>query len=312
MKNNNKIFGYIVILCIFLCGFAIFEISYTFIKNELVIEYDTDSNMNSNKDKNIDQNMNKNVEHITDSNTNQSVDQSHDSNTNQSQDSNMGKSQDHNKDQNNFQNTNKNTDQNEVEMFYWKDLNQQIIDKITGISYPAYEDNIQISYNELAYVHVLHYNFDDEICEGEIICNKKIADDLIVIFNELYNQKYQIEKIRLVDEYNADDMESMADNNSSAFNYRVISGTDRLSNHSFGLAIDINPLYNPYVFSRNGKKQVQPYNSDEYVDRDATFEHKITHEDLCYRLFTEHGFTWGGDWTNSKDYQHFEKIGEGD
>lgn len=306
--KNNKVFGYIVILCIFLCSFVIFDISYTFIKNELVIEQNTDSNT----DKNIDQNMNPNVEQNKDPNTNQSLDQSLDPNTNQSLDSNMDQSLDPNTDQNKVQNTHKNTEQNEVAMFYWEDLNQQIIDKITGISYPANTDNIQISYNELAYVHVLHYNFDDEICEGEIICNKKIADDLIVIFNELYNQKYQIEKIRLVDEYNADDMESMADNNSSAFNYRVISGTNRLSNHSFGLAIDINPLYNPYVFSRNGKKQVQPYNSNEYVDRDVAFEHKITHEDLCYRLFTERGFTWGGDWTNSKDYQHFEKIGEGD
>lgn len=191
--------------------------------------------------------------------------------------------------------------------FYWSELSGEIKDKITGRSYPSDDADVQICYDDLAYVHVIHYNFDDEICDGEIICNKKIADDLVVIFKELYENKYQIEKIRLIDDYNADDLESMADNNSSAFNYRFISGTTKLSNHSFGAAIDINPLYNPYVFYRNERHQVQPYNAEDYVDRDKNFNHKIDHNDLCYKLFIRHGFTWGGDWNSSKDYQHFEK-----
>lgn len=197
--------------------------------------------------------------------------------------------------------------QDMTQEFYWTDLNNDIKEKITGISYPETNEKIEISYEELAYVHVLHYDFQDEIQEGELICNKKLAQDFVEIFKELFDEKYQIEKIRLVDEYGADDMESMTDNNSSCFNYRVISGTTKISNHSYGRAIDINPLYNPYVFHRNGLEQVQPLNANEFVDRSKEFPHKIDHDDLCYKVFLKHGFTWGGDWKNSKDYQHFEK-----
>lgn len=195
----------------------------------------------------------------------------------------------------------------QADNFFWKELDDEIKSKIVGISYPDTEEKLEIGFDDLAYVQVLHYDFNGEVKVGELVCNRQIADDLVEIFEELYRNEYQIEKIRLIDEYGADDLESMADNNSSAFNYRFVSGTNKLSNHSYGAAIDINPLYNPYVFYRNGKHQVQPLNAYEYVDRDMEFEHKITHEDLCYKLFIEHGFTWGGDWSRSKDYQHFEK-----
>lgn len=192
--------------------------------------------------------------------------------------------------------------------FYYTPLSDEMIARITGISYPDTAGPLSISYDNLAYVHVLHYDFNFEVKEGELICNQVIAQDLVEIFQELYEQKYPVEKIRLVDEYGADDEQSMEDNNSSCFNYRVIAGTNYLSNHSYGKAIDINPLYNPYVFTdSDGSTVVQPSNGTAYVDRSTDFSYKITHEDLCYRLFIEHGFTWGGDWENTKDYQHFEK-----
>lgn len=99
----------------------------------------------------------------------------------------------------------------------------------------------------------------------------------------------------------------MSDNNSSAFNFRFISHTTKISKHGLGMAVDINTLYNPYVKTVDGNLSVEPANAADYVDRSADFPHKIDHDDLCYQLFTEHGFTWGGDWTHSKDYQHFEK-----
>ena len=74
-----------------------------------------------------------------------------------------------------------------------------------------------------------------------------------------------------------------------------------------GMAVDINTLYNPYVKTVNGKLSIEPANAEAYVDRSGDFPHKIDHNDLCYKLFTRYGFTWGGDWTHSKDYQHFEK-----
>ena len=73
-----------------------------------------------------------------------------------------------------------------------------------------------------------------------------------------------------------------------------------------GFAVDINPLYNPYTKVVAGKRIIEPVNGEPYLDRAADFSYKIQKDDLCYKLFKEHGFEWGGDWKKSKDYQHFE------
>lgn len=199
------------------------------------------------------------------------------------------------------------TDMTFTPVFTINELDEAIRNRITGISYPADDTAIPVKYDELRYLRVSYVDFNGENQVGELICNRVIAQDLIEIFEELYANRYQIEKIRLVDEYDADDERSMADNNSSAFNYRVIYGTNRVSKHGLGMAIDINPLYNPYITSATGVEEIQPANAYLYVDREMEFPYKIDHDDLCYRLFTAHGFSWGGDWIHSKDYQHFEK-----
>lgn len=195
-----------------------------------------------------------------------------------------------------------------ADSFYYTALTDEIKARITGKSYPDTDEPLQISYEDLAYVHVLHYDFQAQIQEGELICNQSVAQDLVEIFYELYENQYPIEKIRLIDEYDADDEASMADNNTSCFNYRTVPGRTTLSNHSYGCAIDINPLYNPYVRTSGGKELISPDNAVPYADRSADYPYKIDKNDLCYRVFIEHGFSWGGAWNSSKDYQHFEKV----
>lgn len=190
--------------------------------------------------------------------------------------------------------------------FYYEPLSTEIIARIDGISY---QENENITLEDLRYVHLLHYNFEGEVTEGELICNKAIAQDLLEIFYELFLAEYQIEKIQLIDEYEGDDTASMEANNTSCFNYRVVDGTSRLSKHAYGLAIDINPFYNPYVVYQNdGTTYISPAGSEAYADRSRNFPYKIDENDLCYKLFAEHGFTWGGNWNSSKDYQHFQKT----
>ncbi len=214
------------------------------------------------------------------------------------------------------------------EGFYYEPLSQEMINRITGISYPVAEnekdslameacnivsskEDIQISYDDLCYVSILHYNFRGTERTGELICNQAIAQDLVEIFYELYRNEYQIEQIRLIDEYSGDDTLSMQDNNTSCFNYRVVDGTSSLSKHALGLAIDINPFFNPYVVYKNdGSTYISPQGSETYADRSKDFAYKIDQNDLCYRLFTEHGFIWGGNWNSCKDYQHFQKTVE--
>ena len=176
---------------------------------------------------------------------------------------------------------------------------------IAGGSYPA--GGALISVDELRCIRVLHVNADlDTLC-GEMVCNKAIADDLLAIFCELYHHSYPIERMVRIDEYGADDEKSMRANNSSSFCYRVIAGSTRLSNHAKGMAVDLNPLYNPYVKTTDGKTVIQPSTAGAYVDRNGNYPYKIDKNDLAYKLFIAHGFTWGGSWTSLKDYQHFEK-----
>lgn len=118
---------------------------------------------------------------------------------------------------------------------------------------------------------------------------------------------YPIERMVLIDEYDAQDGPSMRANNSSAFNFRFIAGTGVLSNHSRGMAVDINPLYNPYVKTNGGRTVVAPAEAAPYAERKRDFPYKIAEDDPCCREFLRHGFTWGGHWKSLKDYQHFEK-----
>lgn len=189
--------------------------------------------------------------------------------------------------------------------FYYEPLSDEIKEKITGVSF---HENENITYDDLRYLNVLYVDFDGNTQKGEIICNKVIAQDLVEIFKELYDNEYQIDKIRLIDEYGGDDDLSCDDNNTSCFNYRVVGGTDSLSKHALGLAIDINPFQNPYITYPNGTERISPTGSEPYADRNSGLPHMILEGDLCYNLFIEHGFTWGGHWKTLKDYQHFQKT----
>ena len=187
--------------------------------------------------------------------------------------------------------------------FYISEIDGKIFARIDGKSY---KKNCPLPLEDLRYLHVLHKDLSGKTLEGELICNKRIAAPLIEIFEKLFEASYPIEKIRLIDEYDADDELSMRDNNSSCFNFRYVSFTNRISLHGYGLAVDINPLYNPYIKTVDGKKIIAPDNSADFEDRAKNFPYKITEDDLCCKLFAAHGFIWGGNcWDDEKDYQHF-------
>ena len=187
--------------------------------------------------------------------------------------------------------------------FYISEITDEIFARIKGKSF---KDECTLARDDLRYLHVLHKDKDGNVHEGEMIVNRHIAEDVLDILRKLYENNYPIERMRLVDEYNAEDMLSMEDNNSSSFNFRFISHTNRISKHGLGLAVDINTLYNPYTKVVDGKRIVEPVTGEPYLDREASFDYKIDKGDLCYSLFLEHGFEWGGEWPDRKDYQHFE------
>lgn len=177
----------------------------------------------------------------------------------------------------------------------------QVEARMRGSSYP---DGATISLDELRYLRLSYYDFNGVPQTGEMVCNKAIAQDLLEIFEALFEAKYPIRSIRLVDDFGASDDASMLADNTSCFNYRVVPGQGNLSRHALGMAVDVNPFENPYI-DRQGV--IRPPEAARYADRSRDFPHKIDRQDLCCRLFIAHGFNWGGGWMHSKDYQHFQK-----
>lgn len=182
---------------------------------------------------------------------------------------------------------------------------------------------------QLRYLRIIHYNGDGQPQMGEMIVNQHIAEKVLRIFWLLYEAHYRIERMLLMDEYLANDELAMRANNTSCFNFRFKSNsTTEISKHGAGLAIDINPLYNPYVKALNvddtilsefdyeqyneniiydfEPKTGEPYTFNRNTRNDIPY--KIDHQDLAYQLFIAEGFEWGGDWNTRKDYQHFEYI----
>lgn len=178
--------------------------------------------------------------------------------------------------------------------------------RIVGHSLPH---DATVSRDDLCYLRLSYIDFEGREREGEMICNRAIADDLLYIFRRLHEARYPIASLRLIDDFDADDERSMCANNTSCFCYRVVAGSKKLSRHALGMAVDLNPLQNPCVRRRaDGETTVQPSTATSYTDRKRSFKHKIDRHDLAYRLFTERGFKWGGAWRSVKDYQHFEKY----
>ncbi len=196
------------------------------------------------------------------------------------------------------------TEEEIADLFCAQEIPEEVFARMDGVSYVENDD---ISLEDLRYLRLLYVGFDEETHVGELVVHVSIADSILEIFQILYENNYQIEKMRLIDDYGGDDHASLLDNNTSAFNYRVVEGSEKLSRHAYGLAIDINPFYNPYVTYPGGEEHISPEGSEPYADRDADFPHKIGKDgDLCWQLFEERGFTWGGDWKSLKDYQHFQ------
>lgn len=189
-------------------------------------------------------------------------------------------------------------------LFAIEPLSDALFEQMQGLSYKA---DCTLPREELRYLRLLHRDQFGQIRRGELVCHVDLAKDLLTIFRQLYEARYPIERMVLIDAYGADDARSMADNNSSAFNFRRIAGSSKLSKHSLGRAVDINPLYNPYVKQVGDQLRVDPPEASPYVDRHREFPYKIKADDLCCRLFKAYGFTWGGDWHSLKDYQHFER-----
>jgi D-alanyl-D-alanine carboxypeptidase len=158
--------------------------------------------------------------------------------------------------------------------------------------------------SDLRALTVSYWDFQAKPQTGLLVVNKETAKNLRWIFKKLYRHGFLIQRIDPVEDYGGNDERSMEANNTSAFNCRDITlHPGKFSNHSWGRAIDINPLTNPYV----KQSIVLPGGGREYLDRNRTYIGGILADSYIVRLFRKKGWMWGGDWRDRQDYQHFEK-----
>ena len=152
----------------------------------------------------------------------------------------------------------------------------------------------------LSMIDVCYYSFDGRKHQGQIIVNRELEDDVYDLFNLIEKILFPVGKVVPIVAYQWNDHNSMADNNSSSFNFRVIEGTTKLSMHSLGKALDINPVQNPVVYP-NGV--VAPAGAKYLPEDRGTF----TADNPIVQEFLRRGWHWGGNFEQPKDYHHFEK-----
>jgi hypothetical protein len=168
----------------------------------------------------------------------------------------------------------------------------------------SWHEGCPIAVDQLRLMSLNFVGFDGAAHRGELVVNADRAVEIAYAFADLYTARFPIERMETVEKYNSDDDASMAANNTSAFNCRAITGGTAWSNHSYGRAIDINTVQNPYI---SGSGTVYPPNGAPYADRTLTAPGMIHAGDRTEQAFTTRGWTWGGSWDTPIDYQHFEK-----
>jgi hypothetical protein len=168
-------------------------------------------------------------------------------------------------------------------------------------------ENCPIGFNQLSYVRISFLDFNHRTHRGALIVNRRLAKQVLSMFRKLYYHRFPMRSVRPMYEFNGNDHASMEANNTSAFNCRKIGTSRRFSKHSYGEAIDINPLLNPYIRGQ----YVAPEGARAFISRSSYHPGKITRKSYVYKLFREYRWSWGGNWRYSKDYQHFEKNDRG-
>jgi hypothetical protein len=173
--------------------------------------------------------------------------------------------------------------------------------RMTGVSWrpdprcPAFE--------ALSVLTMSHRDFSGGVRTGQLVVASALAPQVLAIFAELFALGFPIERMEPVDAFGGDDDAAMAANNTSAFNFRNIAGSDVLSRHALGAAIDINPRENPMIVG----DRICPPAGAAFTDRGALRPGMIVRPGPVVALFASYGWDWGGDWSHMKDYHHFAK-----
>jgi hypothetical protein len=178
-------------------------------------------------------------------------------------------------------------------------IDEALAEEMSGVSW---RPGCPVPIADLRIIRMPHWGFDGQVHDGELVVHRNVAADVAGVFAAMFAQRFPISGMVRVEHHGGDDDASMAADNTSAFNCREITGGGAFSNHSWGMAIDINPLENPYVKG----DVVLPAAGAAFLDRSDVRPGMIVDGDVVVTAFAAIGFEWGGDWDRLKDYQHFE------
>lgn len=195
--------------------------------------------------------------------------------------------------------------------FSLKELSSSQKQKIIKAS--VWDESCPVSLDRLRNVELLYFNFSKKEKKGRITVLDVVAEEVMMIFKALYEIKFPLSSVKPIEEFGGNDDKSMAENNSSCFNYRVIAGAKLISMHGLGLAIDINPLQNPFVKSDKPKHagdydliKIFPEGGSAYLNRQNL---RPGMAENCLHIFKNNGFrVWGGNWCEPIDYHHFQLL----
>ena len=180
---------------------------------------------------------------------------------------------------------------------------QRIDDALRARMVHRWRPGCPVPLRTLRYVTVSYVGFDGSARVGEFVVHRAHAGSMVSVFKRLYELRFPVRRMRLVDDYSGDDDESMAANNTSAFNCRYRGSGTTWSEHAYGKALDLNPVQNPYVY----RGIADPPAGQRYVDRSPLRKGMVTR--AVRRALAAVGWEWGGDWRGVKDYQHFSATG---
>ncbi len=162
-----------------------------------------------------------------------------------------------------------------------------------------------VTVEQLSYLTMSHWGFDQEFHTGEMIVNATVAEDVVEVFRRLHEMRYPIEEMRVIRLEEIDAPPTGDWNDTTSFVCRPAVGSNGWSNHAFGLAIDVNPFHNPYLKG----DLVLPELASAYLDRDDLREGMIADADEVVQAFASVDWSWGGNWTSLKDWMHFSLPG---
>ena len=182
------------------------------------------------------------------------------------------------------------------------------VSRVTATQLPhSWHAGCPVSPSRLRRVRLTYWGFDGRAHTGALIANEDAVRDLVQVFSRLYAARFPIRRLRPIDAYGGNDERSLEADNTAAFNcrYAVAAGPKRWSAHAYGLAVDVNPVENPYL--EGGR--VHPRAGRAYLDRSRYRSGMAVPGGLLVRAFAGAGWRWGGRWSGSPDYQHFSANG---